>query len=122
MKMSMRTFETGATRNDDGDALEYARFLSPLALKRYAEYMHKNRVQADGEIRDPDNWKKGMTTRSFMDSDFRHLMDLWLIHDGYAGEARGDAEEALCGILFNTIGYLHEVLKDKQPAAQQEQK
>jgi hypothetical protein len=51
----MRTFKTGATRNDDSNKLDFEGFLSPTALEHFAEYMNKNRVQADGNIRDSDN-------------------------------------------------------------------
>jgi len=51
----MRTFKTGATRNDDTGKLDFEGFLSPIALEKFAEYMHKNRIQADGNVRDSDN-------------------------------------------------------------------
>ena len=54
----MRTFDTGATRDSDNDKLDYEGFLSPLVLRRYAEYLHKHRKQSDGKIRTSDNWQK----------------------------------------------------------------
>jgi hypothetical protein len=36
---------------------------------------------------------------------------LWMFHRGYKG--RETIEDALCGILFNTMGYLHEIEKKK---------
>jgi len=56
----MRTFESGATRDDDGTKLDFDGFLSPQALEAYAKYMHKHRVQSDGKLRASDNWKHGM--------------------------------------------------------------
>ncbi len=44
----MRNFETGATRNLCDDKLAYEGFNSPLVMKRFAEYMHLHRKQADG--------------------------------------------------------------------------
>ena len=108
----MRQFETGATRNDDYDQLDYEGFLSPLAIKRFGEYMHRHRVQADGTIRESDNWQKTMPLDSFIKSAWRHFHDWWMEHDGY--QSRETMEDALCGLLFNTMGYLHEILKARQ--------
>ncbi len=105
---AMRTFGTGATRNTDVNKLDYEGFLSPTVLKRYAEYLHKHRVQADGNIRESDNWQKGIPKDVYMKSAFRHFMDVWSCHRG-VGNA--DLEESLCATLFNLMGYLHEVLK-----------
>lgn len=112
----MRTFETGATRDDDADKLDYEGFLSPIALERYAEYMHQHRVQADGELRDSDNWQRGMTTECYMKSMFRHFVDVWHLHRGYSRyDSSGRPvcrEEALCALLFNVFGFLHETVKE----------
>ncbi len=105
---AMRTFGTGATRNTDVNKLDYEGFLSPTVLKRYAEYLNKHRVQADGNIRESDNWQKGIPKDVYMKSAFRHFMDVWSCHRG-VGSA--DLEESLCATLFNLMGYLHEVLK-----------
>jgi hypothetical protein len=104
----MRQFDTGATRDTDEGKYDYEGFLSPLVLKRFAEYMHKNRVQADGNLRASDNWQKGMPQDAYMKSGFRHFMDWWMGHRGYSAE---DTQEALCALLFNVQGYLHEELK-----------
>lgn len=106
----MREFETGATRDTEEGKLDYEGFLSPLVLRRFGEYMHKHRVQADGTLRDSDNWQKGMPKDVYIKSGFRHFMDWWLEHRGYGG--REGIEEALCALLFNVQGYLHEHLKD----------
>ena len=114
----MRKFETGATRDTDTDKLDYAGFLSPIVLKKYAEFMHKHRVQADGKLRASDNWKKGIPRDEYMRSAYRHFMDWWGMHEvGYGDDTvPGDHHEmivdAICGLLFNTMGYLHE--KEKQ--------
>jgi len=107
----MLLFETGANRNRKENELAYEGFLSPLALKLFAEYMHQHRFTADGSVRDPDNWQKGMPLDSYMDSLLRHVMDLWLIHRGYASEARESLKEALGGLFFNVQGYMHETVK-----------
>jgi len=114
---TMRQFETGATRDADNDKFDYEGFLSPLALQRYAAYMHAHRRQADGEMRDSDNWQKGIPTDAYIKSMFRHFVDLWLIHRGHAVIDKRDGhqvtrEEALCAIAFNVFGSLHEALLD----------
>lgn len=107
----MRHFPSGATRDGDKDKLDFEGFLSPIVLKRYAEYMHKNRLQKDGSFRDSDNWQKGIPKDQYAKSLIRHTEDFWLEHRGY--QSREDIQEALCGILFNAQGYLFELLKDQ---------
>lgn len=107
----IREFETGATRDTDLNKPDYEGFLSPLVLKRFGEYMNKHRKQSDGKLRDSDNWQKGIPQEEYMKSAWRHFMDLWLFHRGYEG--RETIEEALCGLLFNIQGYLHEIEKQK---------
>ena len=104
----MRQFESGAIRDSDTEKYDYEGFLSPLVLERFAEYMHKNRKLADGSMRGSDNWQQGIPKEQYMKSGLRHVMDAWLEHRGYEG--REDMEEALCGILFNVMGYMHELL------------
>lgn len=113
----VRKFDTGATRSSAAGKLEYRRFLSPLSIRRYAEFMDKNRVQPDGTLREPDNWKLGIPKSSYVDSLGRHFMELWLLHEGYKtvnekGE-EVDLETALCAIIFNAQGYLHELVKER---------
>jgi hypothetical protein len=105
----MRHFETGATRDDETDKLDYEGFFSPLVLKRYAEYMHKHRFQADGEMRSSDNWQKGIPKDVYMKSAWRHFMDWWTMHR--ADYDSDELEEAICALIFNAMGYLHEELK-----------
>jgi len=105
----MREFETGATRNNDEENLDYEGFIHPSTLKLFAEYMHKHRKQADGKIRPSDNWQKGITLESYMKSGTRHFMDWWQEHRGM--DSREGMNDALCGILFNVFGYLYEINK-----------
>jgi len=105
----LRTFESGATRDTGDGKLDYEGFFSPLVWERFAKYMSKHQVQSDGLLRDSDNWQKGMPLDSYMKSAWRHFMDWWLEHRG--SESREGLEEALCGLLFNVQGYLHETLK-----------
>ena len=102
----MRKFQTGATRDTDENKLDYEGFLSHKVIKRYAEYMHTHRKQADGQLRASDNWQKGIPKDAYMKSMWRHFFEVWEAH-------REDKEkqEALCALLFNVCGYLHEELK-----------
>jgi len=110
-----RTFGTGATRDTAEGKLDYEGFLSPLVLKRFAQYMDYHRLQKDGTLRDSDNWQKGHPLRVLMSSAWRHFMAWWSYERGVPEEV--DVEEAICGLLFNAMGYLHEVLKSRRNLA-----
>lgn len=103
----MRTFETGATRDSDEGKLDYEGFIDPWVLEAYAMYMHKHRIQADGQLRDSDNWQKGMPKEQYMKSLLRHVIDVWQKHR--IGDADVEMDEALCAVIFNAMGYLHEI-------------
>ena len=113
---NMRKFKTGATRNIDNNKLDYEGFISPAVFNRFAKYMHKNRIQADGTLRESDNWQKGIERDVYMKSLIRHTLDLWRLHRGEKvinpdTNKLSDKEELLCAIIFNTQGYLFEELK-----------
>lgn len=105
----MRKFITGATRDDADNKIDYEGFISPIVLERYGEYMLKHQVQADGQKRNSDNWQLGISKDVYLKSLLRHVMDVWKIHRGYKG--RDSIEEALCAVMFNTMGYLYELQK-----------
>jgi hypothetical protein len=112
----MRTFETGATRDADQDKLDLEGFCCPHVLRRFGEYMHHHRKQADGSMRASDNWQKGIPLDAYMKSMWRHFHEVWLLHRaGYADNRQ--MEDALCGVLFNVQGYLHELILYKQDRA-----
>lgn len=108
----MREFGSGATRSSDDGKLQYAQILSPAVLRSYAEYMLANAKQADGSVRPGNNWKKGIPSDSYMDSMWRHFMDVWMIEEGRAPLSNPDVklEEALCALLFNVMGRLDNYL------------
>lgn len=111
--LATREFDTGATRDTDDGKLDYEGFLSPEALEEFASYMHKNRVQADGSVRDSDNWQKGIPLDAYMKSLLRHLMEVWIMHRRRGTDRGYDPEhlvEHLCAALFNVQGYLHEMI------------
>lgn len=112
----LRTFSTGATRSSLGDKLRYEGFLSPYVLERFAEYMHKHRICEDGSLREPDNWQKGIPDEAYMDSLIRHVMDVWQRWRGTEDDdpqVREEWEEALCAVLFNTMGLILNSLEEK---------
>lgn len=106
----VRTFETGATRDLDDSKPDPEGFFSPAVFRRRAEYMQKNRVQPDGSTRASDNWQRGIPLDAYMKSGFRHFVDWWALHRGNRAEV--PIEEAICALLFNAEGYLHELLKE----------
>lgn len=114
----MRTFPSGATRDADDKKHDFEGFLSPWAIRRYGAYMHSHRIQADGKMRDSDNWQKGsgIPLEVYVKSLLRHTFDVWSIHRGLStfdtkDGHEVDIEDALCAILFNAFGALHEYLK-----------
>lgn len=113
--MKQRTFKTGATRDTDEGKLDYEAFLSPLALERYAQYLHKHRIQPDGKLRDGDNWQQGIPMEVYRKSLVRHLFQLWGTWRGHKTKDHSgkpiDSQDALCAIIFNAMGILHETLK-----------
>lgn len=114
----LRTYSTGATRDTSEGKHEPWGFTSALVEQRFCQYMHKHRKQSDGNLRASDNWKNGIRIEDYYDSLSRHVQDLRLILEGYPKLAReDDAEEALCAIAFNVQGMLHEMIKQRLPAA-----
>jgi hypothetical protein len=116
----MREFATGATRDSDNTKPDYEGFLSPTAIRRYGEYMTQHRKQADGKIRASDNWQKGIPTDAYIKSLFRHFIDAWTINRGIEVFDEKDGhqvfmDEALCAVIFNAMGYLHEITKKDKP-------
>ena len=107
---SMRNFNTGATRHTDAGKYDYEGFLSPAVIESFGAYMTRNRIQADGALRDSDNWQQGIPLSSYMKSAWRHFHAWWKAHR--AGDVDA-VEESINGLLFNAMGYLHEHLKRK---------
>lgn len=110
--MEIREFKTGANRNGDTSKRDIEGFISPIVLKIYSDYMHKNRHLADGTFRDSDNWQKGIPTDVYVKCLQRHNLDVWLNHRGY--KSREDMVSALCGVIFNSMGLLHEIAQNDE--------
>ena len=117
----LRKFETGATRDLDERKLDFEGFFSPLVMERYAIYMDSKRPQADGSMRASDNWQLGIPKEAYIKSAWRHFFDFWKLwrklkaHDNHGPV---EIEDALCGLLFNASGFLHEHLKEKLEEAE----
>ena len=116
----IRVFETGASRDNDDDKYDYEGFLSHRVISRYGAYMHKNRVMADGSVRDSDNWQKGIPRASAMKSAWRHLVAWWTLHrrgapvGPVANDPMVNLEEAICAVIFNASSYLDSILKEHE--------
>lgn len=114
----VRKFDTGATRDTDAGKIDFDGFLSPYALKAFGEYMDRHRHQADGQVRDSDNWQRGIPLDAYMKSMWRHFFDVWSEHRGVSTPA--GLKENLCALKFNVDGMLHELVKaehDHTPSA-----
>lgn len=110
----IRTFDTGATRDTDDFKPDFEGFLSPLVMHRFGEYMVKHRVQTDGTIRPSDNWQKGIPRSVYIKSAFRHFFEWWTAHRNGGGGAVAELlEDSICALLFNAMGYLFEVLNER---------
>ena len=106
---TVRQFGSGATRDTAEGKLDYEGFLSPAVLERYAQFMHRHRTQSDGTLRSSDNWQKGIPKTQYLKSMWRHFMDVWMHYrSGPHVPIDPDRQEALCALLFNVMGLLHE--------------
>jgi hypothetical protein len=109
-----RNFETGAYRDTDVGKHDYEGFFSPLVIERFGAYMESHRTQSDGRRRNSDNWQLGIPKKQYIKSAWRHFVDMWKWHRGIP--CKESIEEAICALMFNVMGYLHELLKEKANA------
>ena len=107
-KTKMRKFKTGATRDTDDGKFDWEGFISPISMTFFAKYMHQHRMQADGTLRDGDNWQKGIPRQQYMKSLIRHIWDLWFTWRMYP-EMEDRLVDLLSAALFNIQGMLHEI-------------
>ena len=111
---TIRTFDTGATRDTAVGKLSYVKALSPIVLRRYVQYLDAHRKQPDGSMRDFDNWKKGIPEETYLDGLGRHFIAVWLLAQGFPAEDNHgpvNLESTLCAIIFGASGWLHELLE-----------
>jgi hypothetical protein len=104
-----RHFASGATRDTAAGKVDYEGHLSPFAIEAYGQYMNFNTVTRDGESRASDNWQNGIPQDVYVKSLWRHFFDTWKWHRGL--KIKENIVWALCGLLFNTFGLLHEIIK-----------
>jgi len=111
----MKTFEGGATRSAEGpDRPDYRKALSPIVLQGYVEYLGRHRLQADGSLRDWDNWKAGVPLDRYLGGLGRHDMNVWLLMHGFPAEDDNGPVtllDSLYGVIFNSMGMIHEILR-----------
>ena len=109
---------TGATRTEDTNKPDFEGFLSPLVLERFGQYMHTHRKLSDGSLRASDNWQCGIPIANYAKSLVRHVFQVWMLHRGNdsldydTGEVI-DLDDALCAVMFNVMGWLHERIKSR---------
>lgn len=111
---TVRSFDTGATRDTATNKFEFDGFLSPRVLLLFANYMHKHRHQSDGTLRDSDNWQKGIPNDVCFSSLLRHVMDVWVVLQGDPHMAREPIIDALCAIIFNAQAILLNLTKEPE--------
>jgi hypothetical protein len=108
-KPALRQFSTGANRDTDQGKYDYDGFLSPLAIEAFGAYMHFNRHLPDGSLRDADNWQLGIPLEVYRKSLWRHHYEAWRGLRGW--KIKENVLWALCGVLFNAMGLIHELMK-----------
>ena len=109
----MRQFEGGATRDDADGKPDFEGYLSPEVIDCYGQYMLKHQTTAAGR-RASDDWQQGIPKDVYIKSAWRHFLDWWKEHRGIP--SREGLEDALCALIFNAMGYLHESLKSEVEA------
>jgi len=115
----IRKFESGATRSSAAGKPEYAGYLSPRVIEAFGRYMFEHQLQADGTVRDCRNWQKGIPLESYMQSMFRHFMEVWLHYEAFRGDSehiRQNEQEiiaSLMALLFNVQGMSHEIMRGR---------
>ncbi len=112
----MRSFPGGATRNKNDNKICYTGFYDPAVVHAFGAYMHKHRKQADGTLRDADNWKKGIPQGVLMESLVRHVVDLWRVHEGEVAidpdtNAPCDPVDLCCAIMVTVQAYLRGLVR-----------
>lgn len=82
-KDKIRVFKGGATRDTSNGKFEPLGFIHPYCDYNFCQYMHKHRLQSNGELRDSDNWQSGFGKETLAHSFTRHVEDFKLLHYGF---------------------------------------
>ena len=101
-----REFSSGASRDTAIGKLDVARYIHPLVIKRFAEYMLEKQEMPDGTTRTGDNWQKGIPPQELMSSLERHNLDIWLHMKGEGSVAEEPLDRALLGAFFNVMALM----------------
>ena len=101
-----REFSSGASRDTAIGKLDVARYIHPLVIKRFAEYMLEKQEMPDGTTRSGDNWTKGIPPQELLSSLERHNLDIWLHMKGECQDAEESIENALLGAWFNIMAMI----------------
>lgn len=113
-----RAFPTGAIRDTGEGKPDYDGYLSPLVLHAFGLHMLRHQKGPDGKYRPSDNWQAGIPMDQYMKSGWRHFIDVWCNHRGMKAIRKERIITALCALMFNIMGYLHEYLKANPGALQ----
>lgn len=97
----MRTFNTGAVRDDETDKEDYVETISWIAMKRFARFM-----TAKKEKYGEGNFKKGIPISSYERSLMRHIQKY--LENKYEGGTVEVEEDHLSACVFNLFGIMHE--------------
>jgi hypothetical protein len=106
---TMNSFDTGATRDTSEGKLDSEGFTHPKVMEQFYKFMSMHRLQSDGQLRDSDNWMKGIPIENYMKSLTRHREDVWQEYRGFKTD--NGLIAGLCGVIFNAMGYMLEELK-----------
>lgn len=109
----MRKFKGGATRGNADGKINYAHS-SALAERVWCEYMHQHRIQEDGKLREPDNYKKGMDVESYRTGLAGHNKDIELLLEGHKVFEKGKEVtpfDAIMASKFNLQGLIIELMR-----------
>lgn len=107
----LRLFATGANRNLDTGKLDFDGFLHPAFIEAFGTYMHFNRHLENGDLRDSDNWQKGIPTDVCRKSMWRHFLDAWKALRGHT--VQENIIWALMGLAFNVQCITVNLLKEE---------
>ncbi len=115
---SQTGFTTGATRSTDANKVDYEGHINPEVLAIYGDYMNRHRVQRDGQLRQSDNWQKGIPLYRYVKSLIRHTFEFWRMWRGTTvlnpdNNKLFTFQDVLCAILFNVMGIMYEMQRAK---------
>jgi len=103
-----------ATRDSNTNKPNHIGYRDILVEEAYDLYMLKHQKQADGTMRDADNWKSYFGEKHYkvcIESAYRHFEDWWKEFEGL--ESRDGIDEAINGLKFNIDAYYSKVLRDR---------